>query len=170
MKAKELVLFGMISAILVTVQVSLSFLPNIELVSLIIILCTLIYGWKTLYIIFSFTLIEGLIYGISDWWLSYLYVWPVLLILVMLFRKNRSPYFWAILSGLFGLSFGALCSLFYLFIGGFPMVMAKWISGIPFDLIHGVGNFVTAFFLFRPLYYLLNLINQKWLDGSKKVE
>lgn len=167
MKAKELVMLGMMSAILVTVQVALGFIPNVELISLLIILCTIIYGWKTLYIIYTFTLVEGFIYGFGDWWFNYLYVWTILLILAMIFRKNRSSYFWAILSGIYGLCFGALCSLLYLFIGGLPMAIAKWVNGIIFDLAHGISNFTVALILFRPIYYILNLLNQKLVETSK---
>ena len=40
---KELILFGVLAAILTISQVSLSFIPNVETVSLLIILYSLIY-------------------------------------------------------------------------------------------------------------------------------
>jgi hypothetical protein len=46
MRAKDIALIGMMSAIMITAQVALSFLPNIELVSMLIILSTLIFGWR----------------------------------------------------------------------------------------------------------------------------
>jgi hypothetical protein len=33
--------------------------------------------------------------------------------------------------------------------------VAKWVSGIPFDLLHCGGNFVMALVLFRPLRRLM---------------
>jgi energy-coupling factor transport system substrate-specific component len=39
---------------------------------------------------------------------------------------------------------------------------AYWIQGIIFDVVHGIGNFVTALFLFHPLYYLINKINKQF--------
>lgn len=163
MRTKDIVVIGIISALLITVQVAISFLPNIELVSLLIILCSIIYGWKTLYIIYIFVMVQGLIYGFGIWWINYLYVWTILMLISMLFRNKRSPFFWAILSGAFGLGFGALCSIPYFFIGGAPMAVSGFISGIPFDLIHCVSNYLIALGLFKPLYTLLNWINKRIL-------
>lgn len=153
------------SALLIAVQVGLAFLPNIELVSLLIILFTIYYGWKTLYIIYIFAIVEGLIYGFGIWWINYLYVWTILMLITMLFRSMRSPLFWAILSGAYGLCFGLLCSIPYLFIGGVPMAIAGIISGIPFDAIHCISNYIIALVLFKPLYRFLDWINQRELGS-----
>lgn len=162
MRIKDIVIIGMLSALFLTVQVGLSFLPNVELISLFIILCTLILGYKTLIIIYIFVVSELFIYGLSTWLINYLYIWTFLFVVAYFFRRERSPYFWAIVSGLFGLSFGALCSIPYFFMGGFPTMLAYWVSGILFDLVHGVANFILALVLFRPLYYLLDKIYRKW--------
>lgn len=168
MRTKDIVIIGIMSALLIALQVGLSFLPNIELVSLIVILCTILYGWKTLYIIYIFVMVEGLIYGFGIWWINYLYVWTILMLLSMLFRDKRSPFFWAILSGAFGLCFGALCSFPYLFIGGPSMVLSSIISGIPFDAIHCVSNYIIALVLFIPLYRFLDWINKREFGSMSK--
>lgn len=160
-KTKDIVIVGLMSALLISVQVALSFLPNIEMVSLLIILSALIYGWKTLYIIYIFVFAEGLIYGFGMWWICYLYVWTILMLITMLFKKNRSPFFWAVVAGAFGLGFGALCSIPYLFIGGISAAIANFISGIPFDVPHCIGNYVITLVLFKPLYILLDRIKRK---------
>ncbi|HKL80544.1 MAG TPA: hypothetical protein VJ888_08935 [Mobilitalea sp.] len=162
MKSKDIVVIGMLGALLITLQVALAFMPNVELVSIVIILCTLIYGWKTLYIIYTFVITEGFIYGFGLWWINYLYVWTVLFLIAYVFRKQRAAFFWAILSGLFGLSFGALCSVAYLFMGGPATMLAYWVSGIPFDITHGISSFAIALILFHPLYNLLQYINHKY--------
>ncbi len=141
---------GMLGALLVIVQVALSFLPNIELVSLLIIVYALVIGKAVFAPIAVFILTEGLIYGFGLWWLNYIYIWPLLALLALLLRKERSRVFWAVISGGFGLFFGALCALPYLFIGGLSTAIAYWIGGIPFDILHGVGNAAVAFFLFTP--------------------
>ena len=43
----------------------------------------------------------------------------------------------------------------YLFSGGLGFAVSWWISGIPFDISHCVGNFVIALVLFVPLRELL---------------
>ena len=62
---------------------------------------------------------------------------------------------WAVISGAFGLLFGAFCAPVDIFIGGFGYAAGKWVSGIPFDLLHCAGNFVIALVLFVPLRKLL---------------
>jgi energy-coupling factor transport system substrate-specific component len=53
------------------------------------------------------------------------------------------------------LFFGALCGIVDIFIGGFAYAAAKWVSGIPFDLLHCGGNFAIALIMFKPLRNLL---------------
>ncbi|NLJ96547.1 MAG: hypothetical protein GX321_05290 [Clostridiales bacterium] len=161
MRTKDIATIGIMSALLIAVQVGLAFLPNIELVSLLIILCTIFFGWKTIYIIYIFVLVQGLIYGFHLWWISYLYIWTILMLVSMIFRDNKSPFFWGILSGAFGLSFGALCTIPYFFIGGLPLAMSTFISGVIFDVIHCIANYIIALVLFKPLYILFSWIHQK---------
>jgi energy-coupling factor transport system substrate-specific component len=165
MKIKDIAIIGMLSAILISVQVGLASLPNIELVSLLIIVYTLVLKKKTIYVITVFILLEGFLYGIGTWWLNYLYIWFVLYIITILFSKERSSLIWAIISGVYGLSFGALCAIPYIFIGtvsnssflgGLQMAFAYWINGIPYDIPHGIGNFFAAFVLVNPLRNLLS--------------
>ena len=149
------------SAILVAVQVALSFLPNIELVSLLIIIYTLVFGKKALYIIYVFVAVEGMIYGIGLWWINYLYIWTILFVITILLRKQHSSYIWAIISGFYGLIFGALCAIPNLFISGIGSATSYWIAGIPYDIMHAVGNFAVALLLFHPLYQVLDRINKR---------
>ena len=72
----------------------------------------------------------------------------------------ESPLGWALLSGIFGLLFGALCAPVDVLIGGVGYAVSKWISGIPFDIAHCAGNFVMALVLFRPLRNLLKKLHK----------
>ena len=51
--------------------------------------------------------------------------------------------------------FGALCAIPYLFAGGVGAALSWWISGIPFDIAHCLGNAVSVLVLYNPLYYLM---------------
>ena len=66
------------------------------------------------------------------------------------------PLGWALVSGVFGLLFGPLCALTHLVTGGPAFALSWWLSGIPYDLLHCVGNFVIALVLFVPLRKLLD--------------
>lgn len=149
---KEVVLIALLSALLFVSQVGIAFLPNIEVVSLLVILYTLFFKKKTLYIIYIFALLEGFVYGFGIWWIMYLYVWTILWGIATLFKKEKSPVIWAFISGFFGLFFGTLCSVPYFITGGVGMGLSWIASGLMADIIHGVGNFFVALLLFKPLY------------------
>lgn len=154
MKLREMTLLALLGAMMMATQVALAALPNIHLVAVFVILAALLFGWKALFSIYIFVLLEGLIYGFSMWFVNYLYVWTVLTVIAILFRNNRSRWFWGALAGIFGLLFGALCSIPYFFIGGWKAAFSYWVAGIPFDLIHCVSNAVLTFTLLIPLYDL----------------
>ena len=158
---REITLFAVLGALTFALQVAMAPLPNIEPVSLLVMLYAATFGWKCLYPVYVFVVMEILFYGISTWNIYYLYVWAILAILAILFRKMEDPLGWAILSGAFGLAFGALCGITDIFIYGFPVAVAKWVSGIWFDLLHCGGNFVMALLLFAPMRKLLGKLNAR---------
>lgn len=134
------------------VKMALSSLPNINLNTLILILVTVFFGWKALYTVCVYVLLEGLMFGFGVWWVSYLIVWPLLVVLAMAVRKTASPLLWAVFAGLFGLAFGPMMYvIFFTVTGGWEGFLPMWIAGIPYDLVHAVSNFLTVLILFRPL-------------------
>ena len=113
---RDLVLMGLFSAILFGVQLAFAFLPNVELVSLLIILYTRHLKYRALPVIYVFVVLEGLVFGFGIWWFIYLYIWAVLFAMTMMMQKNQSLLGWAILSGGFGLLLRcAGCGFLYLF-------------------------------------------------------
>lgn len=155
MSIQEVVLFGVLGTLTFALQVVMGFLPNIEPVSLLVMLFAVVFGWKALYPVYVFVGMEILYYGFSLWNVYYLYIWAILAVAAIGLRKMRNPLGWAVLSGAFGLVFGGLCAIVDVFIGGFAYAAAKWVSGIPFDLTHCIGNFVIALIMFAPLRALL---------------
>ena len=137
-----MVLFGMLAAMTFALKVVMSALPNIEPVSLMVML-------------------EILCYGIDTWSICYLYVWAILAVAAMPLRKMEHPLWWAMLSGVFGLLFGALCAIVDIFLFDWAYAVTKWTSGIMFDIYHCFGNFVIALVLFRPLRNLLEKLYLK---------
>ncbi len=162
MTARELAILSMLAAMMIAGQVALSPIPNIEPVSLLILVTGTVYGWKTLYPIYVFVLVEGLIYGMGLWFISYLYIWLILLVAVILLRRYDSPLLMALLSGFFGLLFGTITSPATFIIGGWRMGLAYIARGLLYDVIHCGGNFVIALLLYRPLVALV-----RKLDGRE---
>lgn len=158
MTTRKLVALSLLAAVMVGLQVALAALPNIEAVSLLVMVYTVVLGSGVAYILAVFVVLEMLLWGVHTWVLSYLYVWAVLAALAWLLRRMESRLGWALLSGAYGLSFGALCALVYLPVGGWRMFAATWVAGIPFDLLHCGGNFVMALLLFKPCRRVLSYL------------
>lgn len=156
---KDIALVGMMVAIIEVCKVALAWAPNIELTSFWIIMFTLFFGKRILYVIPVFILIEGSMYGIQIWWIMYLYTWPLLALFTWLLRKKDSVFTYSMLSAIFGLFFGFLCALPYVVIGavdggiinGLYAGFTWWVAGIPWDIVHCVGNFTLMLVLYKPV-------------------
>ena len=107
-RLRELVELALLCALMFALKEAMAALPNIHPVMLLILLGVRVYGWRVLYPVFGFVLLEIGIYGAGLWTLIYLYIWPLAAVLAMPFRKNDSRLFWAVFAGIFGLCFGAL--------------------------------------------------------------
>ena len=158
---RELTLFAVLGALTFAAKYVMSFLPNIEPVSLMVMLFAVVFGKKCLYPVALYVAMEVLFYGLGLWNINYLYIWAVLAAAAYLLRRMRHPLGWAVLSGTFGLLFGALCGLVDIFIGGIGYAVAKWVSGIPFDIMHCAGNFAIALLLFKPMRELMEKLYAK---------
>ena len=155
MPLREMVLFAVLGSVTFGAKVAMMWLPNIEPVSLFVMLFAVIFGRKAVFPIYVYVFLEIAVYGMNMWSINYLYVWAILAFVAWCLRSMQSPWGWAVLSGGFGLLFGALCAPVYLFTGGIHAAVSWWISGIPYDLLHCAGNFVMALVLFMPLRRVL---------------
>ena len=156
LSVKDVVLFGVLGALTFAAKYVMSPLPNIEPVSLMVMVFAVTFGWRALYPIYTYVAMEFLFYGLGKWSVCYLYVWLILAVAAILLRTMTNPVGWAVLSGAFGLLFGTLCAVVDVFVGGFHYAVVQWVGGISFDLMHCAGNFAIALILFVPMRKLLN--------------
>lgn len=166
MRLKRVALSGILGALLFVSQVALAFLPNVELVSPLTILFTLALGPYVGYTLAVFVLLEGLLYGFGLWWFSYLYIWAILAAAAWLLRKMESRLGWALLCGFYGLIFGTLTAIPVLILSGPSATLAYIISGIPFDLVHGVSNFLVTLLLLPALRRVLERLSKSLNTGT----
>ena len=150
----------MLGALTFGAKVAMSGLPNIEPVSLMVMLMAVVFGWKALYPVYLYVLLEILLYGINLWNINYLYIWTILAVAAIFMRRLKNPLWFALLSGAFGMAFGLLCCPVYAVMGGFDYAIRWWVAGIAFDVPHMIGNFVIALLLFSPLRKLLERLYQ----------
>ncbi len=160
--AADAALFGILGGLTFAAKMVMASLPNIEPVSLMVMLFAVTLGKNALFPIYIYVLLELALNGFGLWTAAYLYIWLVLAGAAWLLRDMQSPLGWAVLSGTFGLLFGALCAPLCLFTGGPAFALSWWLSGVPFDLLHCGGNFLIALFLFCPLRALMQRLLQKY--------
>lgn len=160
-KTKEICLYGLLGALMFALKLAMSALPNIEPVSLLLISFTVTLGIKAIYPLSVYIILEMLIYGFGFWSIGYLYIWPVLVIVTLLIKKMiKNSFLWSVISGLFGLFFGALYIPLYIISGGFTFAITWWISGLHYDFIHCVSNFILCLILFKPITNTLSKVKE----------
>ena len=152
--------FSMLGTLMFCSKIIMEVLPNIHLVGMFTMVYTLAFRKKALIPIYIFVLLNGLYAGFSVWWIPYLYIWTVLWGVTMLLPKNMPPkaafIVYPIVCALHGLSFGTLYAPAQALMYGFSFSqMLAWIaSGLPFDVLHGIGNFIAGL-LILPLSNIL---------------
>ena len=159
MNIRDIVLIGLFSAIVTAGKLALSFIPNVEIVTLLFIIYTLSLGLRrSLLISIVFVTTEILLYGFSTWILGYYILWPMLIIITSIIsRKFNSEYIYAAIAGVFGLTFGIYFSIIESFFYGWAYGLTYWVRGIPWDIVHGGANYVLTLTLLKPLTDILNI-------------
>ena len=150
LKINEIAIFGVLGALMFASKLVMEVLPNVHLIGVFIVAITVVYRVKALYPIYIFVLMLGFYYGFSMWWIPYLYIWTILWGVVMLLPKkmsaSASPVVYMTVCAIHGFLYGALYAPAQALMFGFNFekTVAWIITGIPFDLIHGVSNFICG--------------------------
>ena len=150
LKVREVAVFGVLGGLLFASKLAMEILPNIHLIGVFTVVITVVYRWKALYPLYIFVVMLGLYYGFNMWWIPYLYIWTVLWLAVMLLPKNMpkkvAPWVYAAVCSLHGFLYGTLYAPAQALMFGYNFEKTlAWIAmGLPFDIIHGVSNFVCG--------------------------
>lgn len=146
----EMVLFAMFAALMFTSKIIMEALPNIHLLGMLVMLCTVVFRAKALIPLYLYVIVQGIYAGFAQWWMPYLYVWTVLWGMTMLIPKNIPKRLAAIVypavCALHGFCFGIIYApgqaLLYGF--NFNQTLAWIASGFYFDVLHGISNIFTG--------------------------
>jgi energy-coupling factor transport system substrate-specific component len=152
--AKRIALVGLFAALLTGGQLALAALPNIEVVTLFIILFSLTFGFNLSILgVLAFCLIEASVFGFHSWVIAYFIYWPTLTFIVSLLNrlgyKKNIVYIitGVVMTALFGFLTSLVDTLFAYSsagVGFFRLFFAIYIRGVWFYVTHIVSN---AFFL-----------------------
>ena len=160
---KEAVIFGMLGAVMYASKLLTELLPNIHLIGVFIVAITIVYRKKALYPIYVFIMLTGLLNGFGMWWIPYLYIWAVLWGAVMLLPKKlppkAAPIIYAVVCSLHGFLYGVIYAPAQALMFGLDFKgMVAWIvAGFPFDITHGISNFIGCLILITPIISILKI-------------
>ena len=150
----------MLGALMFCSKIIMEALPNIHRLGMLTMVFTIVFRAKALIPIYIYVMTNGLYAGFSVWWFPYLYIWTILWGITMLLPR-KIPKKWAmviypLLCALHGFAFGILYSPAQAIMFGmnFRQTLLWVASGIPFDILHGIGNFAAGL-LILPLSELL---------------
>ena len=159
---REMTIFSMLGAIMYASKMIMEVAPNIHLLGAFIVAFTVVYRKKALYPIYIFIFLIGLFNGFNAWWLPYLYIWTVLWAAVMLLPrkipKMWQPIIYMSVSAMHGFLYGILYAPVQAAMFGlnFEGTIAWIVTGLPWDMIHGVSNFFCGI-LIVPIISVLRL-------------
>lgn len=147
---REMVTFSLLGVIMFISKMVMEFLPNIHMLAMLIVAYTVVYRGKALFPIYVFVFLTGALYGFGTWWVPYLYIWTILWGAVMLLPRNLPEKIsipaYMVVAMLHGLLYGTLYAPFQAIAFGLSFKgMLLWIAaGIPWDILHAVGNLCTG--------------------------
>lgn len=165
LKIREIAVFGMLGALMYASKMLMEVLPNIHLLGVFTMAFTVVYRKKALYPIYIYVLLNGLFSGFATWWIPYLYVWAVLWGITMLLPKKISgavqTIVYMVVNSCHGLLFGVLYAPVQALLYGlsFEGTLAWIAAGFPFDITHGISNFICGVLIVPIVHVLRRLEN-----------
>lgn len=174
---KKIAVIALIAALLSIVKLALSFIPNVECVTLIIAVFTSVFGIGiTLPAVLIFVANEILIYGIGTWVISYFVYWPLLTLGFGICKKfGGKDIAYMITAIIFTIFFGVLTSLIDtgLFTGFYENFFNRftviYIRGIVFYIVHIISNSFVFIFLFSPFKRFVSISSNKIFIGNRQI-
>ena len=165
-RLRELCIFAMLGTLMFCSKIIMELLPNIHLLGMFVMVFTVVFRKKALVPIYVFVVLTGLYGGFAPWWIPYVFIWTVLWGLTMLLPKNMPNYVACVVypavCALHGFAYGVLYAPAQAIIFGFNFnqTLAWIVSGIPFDVTHGISNIFTGM-LVLPLSELLKKLTKR---------
>ncbi len=164
--ARIIALVGIMAATLECAKLALSFLPNIEVVTLLLALYGYTFGIYGVASALVFVSIEPIIYGFGTWVVSYYLYWPLVALVFMFLSKIRvkNRFMLTGVALLLTMWFGVLTTLvdIGLLSGFFDNFWYRfgvyYLRGIPFYIAQLVSNAVLFPLLFKYIVKKLELV------------
>ena len=164
--AKTVALVGVMAATLECGKLALSFLPNVEVVTLLCALYGYVFGWLGVAAAVVFVCIEPLIYGFGSWILTYIIYWPLVAFIFMLLSRRGVKNRWLLtvvavgMTVCFGILSSTIDTAILLGVNGayFKNLVIYYLRGSVFYIVQIVTNGVIFPLIFTFLAEKLRVI------------
>lgn len=160
--AGRIALTAVMSALLILGKLALSFIPNIEVVTTLIIVFAYVFDWQAIFATLIFCLCDMIIYPFSiDVAISYFIYWNLLAAAAVVMRKcGVTSSAWYLLLGLVMTAlFGVITSAATAIVFNLSFA-AIYLSGLLFYALHVFSTLVFMNVAFSPLVKLLEKIKR----------
>ena len=160
LKTKDIAIMGILTAILFAQEEALTFIPNVQLTFLLITLYTKVLGFKkTLVIVTIHVCLDNLVMGsfnlitVPPMLVGYYFM---VITLGLVFKKVESP----LILGLLGILYAFTYDFCFAFSDSIILktsFVAWYAMGIVFDIVLAACNFLTIYWLYKPLKKVMNM-------------
>lgn len=165
--AKRLAVIAVTSALLIVGKFALSFIPNVEVVTTLIICYAFVFKFDSVFATLIFCTADIFIYPPSlDVIISYYVYWNLLAISVSFLSEIgvKKEWVYIAISGVFTLLFGVITSFFSHLFYGVPFI-AIYVSGLNFYALQLLSAVVFTLVGFKPIVKLFLRVKNKIEEG-----
>ncbi|MFY9901032.1 MAG: ECF transporter S component [Trichococcus sp.] len=142
---RRLALLSILTALCYVGRMMFQFIPNVQPVTAVLIILTLTLGMTDGFIVAILSIVlTNFLLGMGPWTIAQIASFGVLIVVTGLvmkpfYKKVHKAYFVGF-SFLGGILYGFIISLLTVKMMGINSFWAYYAAGIPFDLLHGLGN------------------------------
>lgn len=167
---RRLALLALLSALACVGRLVFVIIPNVQPVTVILLIITLELTWLDGLIVASLSIfLSNLFLGMGPWTLYQIITFMIIISITALFKplwKNFSHSTWlmlffSLLAGLLGYLYGFIISIFSVYLYRIPNFWIYYLQGLAFDSLHAIGNVIFWWLLSPILPPLFQLISKK---------
>ncbi|MRX71044.1 ECF transporter S component [Bacillus lacus] len=165
MSVKKISLLSLLAALAVAGRVSFQFIPNVQPMTAVIMITSILLGPLSGLIVAALgAFLSNLLMGMGYWTISQVAAWGSIAVLFGYLGKLSVKRMLMI-----GTPFAVAAGYLYGFIVSLPMfIMTKhgwlyYLSGLPFDTAHAVGNGIFFFILYPVMARAYYSLSDRWL-------
>ncbi|WP_085991999.1 ECF transporter S component [Oceanobacillus senegalensis] len=156
MNTYKLTLLALLATLAVVGRYVFQFLPNIQPVTALIIICGFLLGpIEAIILAFLVTFLSNMLLGLGIWTVWQIIAWAIIGLISGLFGKKKKSFSFPIL-----IVIGIVSGYFYGFIISLTTYQITgqfwpyYFAGLPFDTSHAIGNVIFMIFFYPVISHL----------------